>query len=235
MVNAASNKAGPISPNTIVSMYGSDLAYITKGITPDDLRGNVLPTSLAGSGVRLLVGKLNAYIYFVSPGQINFLVPGSLAPGTVDVQLGLDSRYGPTVRLPLGRASPALFQKSNSDFAIATRADGSVLLEGDSALPGDIVILYATGLGPTEAFIPDGQVAPEANRVARFRDFRVRLDGKELDTNNTLYVGLAPGFAGLYQINLKLPMEVGPNPEIRIGFAGEEPSPASVKLPVRVE
>src|SRR6185369_12802969 len=60
IVNAASNQAGPIAPNTIVSLYGTDLAYVTRGILPDDMHGQVLPTTIGGTGVRILVGKVNA-------------------------------------------------------------------------------------------------------------------------------------------------------------------------------
>jgi len=101
IVNAASNQSGPIAPNTIVSLYGADLAFVTRAIVPDDLHGQILPTTLSGTGVRVLVGKLSANLYFISPTQINFLVPASLLAGPMDVQVSLDGRFGPAARITL--------------------------------------------------------------------------------------------------------------------------------------
>src|SRR5438132_9456815 len=81
IVNAADNQPGPLAPNAIATLYGTGLAYITKAISPQDIRGGLLPTILPGTGVRVLVGNLPANIYFVSPTQINFLVPSSLLSG----------------------------------------------------------------------------------------------------------------------------------------------------------
>lgn len=233
IVNAASNQAGPIAPNTIVSLYGSDLAYVTRGITPEDLRGQVLPTTLSGTGVRVLVGKLNANLYFISPTQINFLVPASLLAGPVDVQIGLDSRYGPAVKINLSSASPALFQ-ADAQFAIGTRPDGSTISKDQPTHPGDIVVLYATGLGIADRNLPDGQLPTMAYPIQRSAEFRVRIAGALLDRGSVFYVGVTPGFAGLYQVNLKLPDTMDQNPEIRIGF-DDQMSPANVLLPVKID
>ncbi len=233
IVNAASNQAGPIAPNTIVSLYGTDLAFATRGITPEDLRGQVLPTTLSGTGVRVLVGKLNANLYFVSPTQINFLVPASLLAGTVDVQIGLDSRYGPAVKINLSPASPALFQ-ADAQFAVGTRPDGSTITKDQPAHPGDIVVFYATGLGIADRNLPDGQLPPMAYPIQRSADFRVRIAGALLDRSSVYYVGVTPGYAGLYQVNVKLPDTVDANPEVRIGF-DDQMSPANVLFPVKID
>jgi uncharacterized protein (TIGR03437 family) len=233
IVNAASNQAGPIAPNTIVSLYGSDLAFVTRGITPGDLHGQILPTTLSGTGVRVLVGKLNANLYFISPGQINFLVPASLLAGPVDVQIGLDSRYGPAVRVNLTPAAPALFQ-ADAQFAVGTRPDGSTISKDSPVHPGEIIVLYATGLGIADRNLPDGQLPTMAYPIQRSAEFRVRIGDVLLDRSSVFYVGVTPGFAGLYQINLKLPDTVAQNPEIRIGF-DDQMSPPNILLPVKID
>ncbi len=233
IVNSASNQVGPIAPNTIVSLYGTDLAYVTRGITSEDLRGQVLPTTLGGTGVRVLVGKLNANIYFISPTQINFLVPASLLAGPVDVQIGLDSRYGPAVKVTLTPAAPALFQ-GDTQFVVGTRPDGSTISKDRPAVPGEIIVLYATGLGIADKNLPDGQLPTMAYPIQRSADFRVRIGGALLSSGSVYYVGVTPGFAGLYQINLKLPNTMDPNPEIRVGF-DDQMSPPNVLLPVKID
>jgi uncharacterized protein (TIGR03437 family) len=85
--------------------------------------------------------------------------------------------------------------------------------------PGSIVILYATGLGVTQPYpaLPT-EIPTVAGSIERIADFQVLLDGTPLDPTRVLYAGLCPGWAGLYQINLVLPDDVSPNPEIRVAI-----------------
>jgi uncharacterized protein (TIGR03437 family) len=102
----------------------------------------------------------------------------------------------------------------------------------NAARAGDYVILYATGLGETKPKIAPGQIPKAAAMLEHMASFRVLLNDEQLDRANVLYAGLAPGFAGLYQINLKLPDTVPRNPEIRIGF-NDILSPTNVRLPLQ--
>jgi uncharacterized protein (TIGR03437 family) len=93
-------------------------------------------------------------------------------------------------------------------------------------------VLYATGLGQTIPPISSGQLATKAATLARIAEFTVLLDGVALDSRAIAYAGLAPGFAGLYQINITLPDSTSANPEICIGLA-DSLSPPGVRLPVQ--
>ena len=218
IVNSADGQAGPLAPNAIASLYGSGLAYATKALTPDDIHGGILPTVLPGTGVRLLVGGLPANIYYVSPTQINFLVPPNLLPGHSDIQEVIDGLSGPLIPIQLAAASPALFQL-DSQNVIAVRADGSLIKPEAPAQPGDTVIVYATGLGQTVPPVVYGQLPTAAAPLKQIADFRILLDGTAVNFSSILYAGIAPFFAGLYQVNLQLPQSTAPNPEIRIGFS----------------
>lgn len=101
IVNAADNQTSWFAPNTIATMYGTGLAYTTKAVTATDIHNGLLPTVLPGTGVRILVGSLPAIIYFVSPTQINFLVPSYLRPGPTTIQVTLDGLAGPPVQMQL--------------------------------------------------------------------------------------------------------------------------------------
>ena len=83
IVNAADNETHSLAPNTLASLYGVRLSYVTAAISPSDIQGGVLPTVLPGTGVHVTVGNLPATMYYVSPDQINFLVPANLLPGRV--------------------------------------------------------------------------------------------------------------------------------------------------------
>jgi len=228
IVNAADNQPGKLAPNTIATMYGTGLAYTTKSVTGADIHGGVLPTVLPGTGVRVLIGGLPAVLYYVSPGQINFLVPSYLSPGAVSVQVILDALAGPPVSMELASAAPALFETSESN-AVATRPDGKLINPKSPAKPGDWVILYATGLGQTIPPVIYGEVPTSAAEIEQMSEFELTLDGVAVDKSRVYYAGLAPYFAGLYQINLKLPRS---NPEIRIAI-GKQESVTGVRLPVQ--
>jgi uncharacterized protein (TIGR03437 family) len=229
IVNAASFKAGPLAPNTMATLYGRDLAFTTRAVDSGDLYNGTLPTTLLGTGVRLLIDGTLAFLYYVSPTQINFLVPSTLTPGTSRIQLVLDGKAAESVRIELAAQSPALFAL-DPETALATRLDGGVVTSANPARPSEVILLFATGLGTTRPRLPAGQMPTGINWIERRSEFQITLNGNPVDRSNVLYVGAAPGFAGLYQINLRLPADLPPNPEIMIGFDGSM-SPAGFMLP----
>jgi len=75
-----------------------------------------------------------------------------------------------------------------------------------------------------------------ASPLADLANFQVLLNGTPVNPQLILYAGDAPGFAGLFQINLELPADSPPNPEIQIGFSsstGSNLSPTQRFLPVQ--
>ena len=132
--------------------------------------------------------------------------------------------------MTLATASPALFQL-DAQTAVAVRPDGSVITAQAPATPGEIVLLYATGLGRTLPPVPYGQLFYQAAPLEQLADFKLVLDGTTAESGAVAYAGIAPGFAGLYQINVILPKSTKANPEIQIGF-GKELSISGIHLPV---
>jgi uncharacterized protein (TIGR03437 family) len=230
IVNAADNQPGPLAPNTLASLYGVRLSYDTFAMSPNDILGGVLPTLLPGTGVNVAVGNIAAVVYYVSPDQINFLVPSILLPGPSTVQVVLEGHSGPRVNITLAAASPALFQL-DAQNAIAILPDGTLITPQAPAKPGDIIILYATGLGQTVPSIPNGQLFNQAALLQQFADFKLVLNGVAI-SDAVAYAGNAPGFAGLYQINVVLPKSTPANPEIKIGFSGDL-SMSGIHLPIQ--
>ncbi len=220
-----------LAPNAFGTIYGAGLAYETRALTWSDVSGGVLPTTLPGTGTRVLVGGIAATVSYISPTQINFLVPSMLLPGPTDVQVVLDGVYGPSVTINLDDAAPALFQLDPT-APVATRLDGSVISVDSPARPGDFVTLYATGLGDTVPPAQYARVATGTAQLQRMSDFQLTLDGTPLDASAIYYVGLAPGYAGLYLINIKLPDDAGSNPEVRVAL-GDAISVSGLILPVQ--
>ncbi|MEP7363248.1 MAG: hypothetical protein ABI972_08330 [Acidobacteriota bacterium] len=229
IVNSASGVSAVLVPNGLATVYGTNLSSLTQAIAPNDVQDGKLPFTLNGTGVSVLVGGLRAHILYVSPSQVNFLVPSLLTPGPAMVEVVRSGASGGPVRVLLAGAMPGLFLLKPG-VAVATHADGTVIADAAPASPGEIVVLYATGLGETIPKVEYGRVAPAAAWVVKRDDFHVVLDGRTV-IDGIFYAGVTPGFGGLYQVNLKLPDWAGPNPEVRI-YCGDASSPAGVRLPV---
>ena len=231
VVNPIAGVAGMFAPNSFLTIYGNHLSYVTRAMGPDDLRAGMLPTVLIGTGVRVLINHIPSNIYYVSPTQVNVLVPAGLTPGPATVQLINDSLAGPAVNIVLDPIAPAVFEL-NGNVALAAHLNGTVVSAEAPALRGELVVLYATGLGPTVPPTASGRQPSAAASIARFADFQVWLNGSAVPRASILYAGLSPPYAGLFQVNLRIPDDAPADPEIRCGFP-EQMSQAGAILPTR--
>lgn len=216
IANTAANVTGLYAANTFVTIYGNNLATNTKALSAADVRDGTLPFQLPGTGVTVLLNAQQMNVYYVSPRQINVLVPTQFRTGTVNLQVVVNGRAGPEVPIKLEEAAPALFE-DGSGYVIATHANGAVISADAPAARGEIVVLYATGLGPVIPAAVPNKIPQQAAWLERFGEFEVRLDGVPVARGGVLYAGVTPGFAGLYQINVRLPDSVGEDPEVVVG------------------
>lgn len=228
IINIASGTPGALAPNTLVSIYGTNLSFVTRAISVDDIQAGELPIRLGLTGVQVWLDELPGHLYLVSPEQVNFLVPSNLRATEITIRVFRDSAVGPAVRLKLREAAPALFQL-DAGHVLASKLDYSLVTATAPSHPEEWVILWATGLGAVTPPTTYGRLPPAAARLEKIGDFRVLLDGAPVEPGRVGYAGLAPGYAGLYQINLRLPAGVPANPEIRIAI-GEDISPPALRL-----
>jgi uncharacterized protein (TIGR03437 family) len=231
VANAAANVTGLYAPNTIISIYGVNLSFGTQTISAADVHNGSLPTSLGATPVRVLIGNQFANVYYVSPQQVNALIPPQLLPGKVTLQVVLSGRAGPPVSLQLEDSAPGLFETADH-FVVATHGNGPLVTAEAPATSGEVVVLYATGLGPTSPMTPANRIPSAAAKLTNMTGFRVWLNGSPVPQERILYAGVAPGFAGLFQINLQLPESAPPDAEIRVGSA-DHLSPPGRYLRVR--
>ena len=226
MVNGPNYAPGPFAPNSIVSIFGSGLARSSQGVTAGDIVNNTPPTEL--NGTHVYVDGWPAPLLYVSDGQVNFLVPGNQLDGDVKIRVVREGLTGPEVTVTLVDAAPALFQTA-AGYAIAAHLDNSLIAPGSPAQAGEIIVVYACGLGRTLPNPAPGAIPQSAAVIQRLSDLKVYLGGAAIDAASILYAGLTPGSAGLYQINLVLPDNPGTDPEIRVAIA-DQSSPAGLKL-----
>ncbi len=181
VVNAASGAPG-LSPGGLASIYGANLAG---GAT---LAGPY-PWPDVLSGVRVVVGGLAAPLLYVSDGQINFLVPELLPVGPAGLAVTTPAGNSAAVNVAVNRVSPGI-------FAVVIAGTRQTPVE-HPARRGDYLEIYCTGLGP---------VAPV---TSVYRETTVQPEVRIGPVSAPVtYSGLAPGFLGLYQVNVVVPQGV---------------------------
>ncbi len=202
VVNAASFQPG-ISPGAWISIFGANLASTTRSWRSDEIVNGVLPTQL--DGVSVTIDGKPAAVSYISPTQLNVQVPDDSAAGAFPVR----------VTAPLGSASgtaqiqpfsPGLFT-FDGKYLAAQHADYSYvgewnLLSGVAtapAQPGEVIILWGTGLGPSNPATPAGQLVTQASPLAN--QATVFIGG--VQSPNVQWAGISG--AGLWQINVQVP------------------------------
>ena len=217
-VSAAHFQTGvPVAQGALVTLFGQGLAE-----NAEKASDVPWPFSLGGREV-VVNDDLKAPLLYAGPGQVNFQMP-SAAPAGLD---RVAVRWADTGELIAGAAvsvaaaAPALFTASmdGTGAGLALNQDNSRNSSANAAAKGSIIILYGTGQGPVSPPVPDGTAAPSGPLAATVAvptsDGRTCLTSQPsvcVAIGSTFgeiqFSGLAPGFVGLWQLNVKVPQEV---------------------------
>ncbi len=228
VVNAAT-LTGSIAPGAWVTIFGSNLSSTTRTWTPSDFVGGSLPVAL--DGVSVTIDGLPAYVYYVSPTQLNVLAPAGGSIGFVNVQVTNAAGVSAPAQALETVASPGLFQFSpqSGRYVAAEYNDGTFAgpaglygsaLTTRAANPGEVIELFATGLGATSPQYPDGRILTQSYPVAAAP--QVTIGGQRATVN---FAGLVS--PGLYQLNVVVPAVSGGDQSVTIDLGGGVTSPAS--------
>ena len=193
VVNMASYGA-VVSPNCRVVIAGNNFAA-----SPMRAPAASLPATLGG--VSVTVAGVPASLLYVSPDEIDAVIPSQVViPQDTVAPLAVTSAAGSvTYNIRLTRDAPALFTSPDTGQALVFDANfrpvNTIGLQ-------DTVILYATGLGPTDA---SGRVVDPVEVYIGERRAQV------------LFAGLAPGLPGIYQLNVTAPAPATDRIHLRSG------------------
>lgn len=219
VVNAASLEANrPVAPGSYISIFGSGLSDFTDGATTVRLPLGIdlVNVSFDVPSAHL---SLPGHLTYVSPRQVNVQVPWELqGQSAAQVKVTIDYSNGNVVSVPLSDYSPAFFETSPGVVA-ALDSNYQVIGSSNPAKRGQVVQLFANGLGPVNNQPASGEPAP-ASPLAQTKSMPVvTIGGQQAAVS---FSGLAPGFAGLYQINVTVPQNLTPgNQQITVAIGGQ--------------
>jgi uncharacterized protein (TIGR03437 family) len=202
VANGASFQAGFASA-TWVSIFGANLSQTTRPWQDSDFVNGLLPTSLGG--VSVVINGRAAYVGYISPTQVNVLAPDDAALGAVQVEVTTAQGKSNSWTAQKQQFAPAFFTIGGS-YAAALHADYTYvakpgLLAGvatQPAKPGETILIFGTGFGPTNPPLPSAQLVTAPAVLANTVQFTIGGVAAPV-----VYAGLVE--AGLYQFNVTVP------------------------------
>jgi uncharacterized protein (TIGR03437 family) len=181
----------------LIAIYGLNLALQPASANPP------LPPDLGG--VSVSIGGIPAPILYVSPSQINVQAPFKTLLGSAAIAIDTPSGPANPGQITVTAAAPAIFRCSNClNQGMIETPDGNVPADGiEAAHPGEYVSIYCTGLGDVSNRPADGAPAPFGPPYSEtLVTPAVTIGGVPAVVQ---FSGLAPGYAGLYQVNVLVP------------------------------
>ncbi len=209
IVNAATLAAGPVAPNSWVTIYGSNLAVTTRSWTDSDFVDGSLPFSIDGVSVFLnqFGAPRKAYVGYVSPNQVNFLLPSDLIATATTVQIRNPAGISTAMPITVQANAPQLFTLDGKNVW-ATHSDGTLIgpaaaipsFSTSPAAPGEAIEVYCTGMGATNPALIPGQLPTTAASPVTLP--QVTIGGASATVNSA---GVVSGVAGVYQMGVQVP------------------------------
>jgi uncharacterized protein (TIGR03437 family) len=215
-----------IAPGSWIEIYGTSLtASGPLSWSGSNFTNGVAPTQLGD--VSVSVGGQAAFISYISPGQVNALVPSDAPITSGSVEITLTNSNGTSEGFPIyvnqtqaGLLAPSAFIVNGKQYVVAQHSDGSFVLPENAipgvasspAMVGETVTIYGVGFGPVTGGFTAGTIVTAQNTLT------MPLQVVFGTTIAALaYDGLAPSETGVYQFNVVVP-SVSTNNALPISF-----------------
>ena len=219
----------PVAPGSIATVFG---VYVNDGsLVGSSAFGpeGRLVTRLGEASVTL--NGIPAPMLFSFPGQLAIQIPYELeGQSTATLQVTVAGQAGATSTVRLDSVVPGVFTLSNDGRGAAAvlHQDGvTVVTPQNPARPGEIVVLYATGLGAVTPALPTGAPS-EGNRTVAATTVSVAgIASPRID-----FSGAAPSYVGLYQVNFQIPANAptGSTQPLVLTVGGKAANPVTIAV-----
>jgi uncharacterized protein (TIGR03437 family) len=226
VINAAGGQPG-VASGAFVSIYGSNFTLLPYDDWSKSITKGQLPKQL--DGISVTIGGRPAYVYAVTPGQINVQAP-DVGNGPVQVVVTTGGGSSTSFATNSQVYSPAFFPWPGNQPA-ATHLDYSIAAKNGTfpgsttvpVKPGEVITLWGTGLGPTNPAVPAGQeptvaAAPTQNPVI------VTLGGNPVPVLSTVL----SSYAAVYQIAIQIPASLADGDYATVATVGGAQSPSTL-------
>jgi uncharacterized protein (TIGR03437 family) len=215
---------GPVSedgpavlvPGSLATAFGQAFTDSETTAKP----GAPLPLSLGG--VSALINGIPAPLLFVSPTQVNLQVPWEVAPGGARISVARNGVFSGAISAPVEAAAPVVLA--------AAFPDGAPVSADRPAAPGDLLAVFATGLGAVTGATATGQPAPSSPLLRTIETPSVTMGDVPAEVG---FSALAPGLVGVYQIHVTVPESIGAGGDILLALTAGGRTSAPVALAVR--
>jgi len=199
----SANGAGAVAPGSIVAIFGSNLASAAVGAS-----GTPLPIDLSGTSVTM--NGTAVPLFYVSGGQINAQLPFEIPAGNVSIQVSVGSQSSPAQNATVASAAPGIFTVDSQGTGAFLHANYQVVSPANPAVAGETILIYCTGLGVTSPRVATGAATPPSP-TSIVTGVSVSIGKNPFSAVS--FSGLAPGYAGLYQINVQVPAGLPAGPQ----------------------
>ena len=236
-----------VAPGSYVAIYGTGLSNYTdanstvynpnsspttEATDPVVANGAVLPLQIDYVTVSFDVQSAGisvpGHLTYVSPTQVNVQIPWELqGQSSVQMKVTLDGDlFGNVYTLQVANTAPAFFSVSGT--AIGTDLSGNLLTTSNPAKRGNVIVLYANGLGAVINQPASGNPAgvPLSSTTT---NPTVMIGGQSAVVG---YSGLVPGLPGLYQLNVTVPSGISTGAQTITVAIGGATSP-NLTIPVQ--
>jgi uncharacterized protein (TIGR03437 family) len=220
VVNAASFTA-QVSPGALASIFGSNFT----GTGLDAIASLPLPTSLGG--VSVMVNGVAAHVLYANSDQINFQIPWETKTGSATVAVSVNGLPSSQVNVTVQAAAPGLFVQGS--HAAAQNSDFSLNSSSNPAKVGGTILTYLTGAGAVSHQPADGAAAVSSPLSEVTSTVTASIGGQ---TASVSFAGLAPGFVGLWQVNVVVPsgLTTAGNYPLTVTVDGQTSNSANVSV-----
>jgi uncharacterized protein (TIGR03437 family) len=193
-----------VSPGELITIVGSNIGPGSLQVA----QSVPFPTKLGN--VQVMVNGIAAPIYYVSANQVSAIIPYEVASSSVaQIQIVNGSSSSNVVTEFINQTTPGIFTEpaGGAGDAAALHPDFSLVTKNSPAQIGETVAVFVTGLGSTFPLVPDGAAGPSPNLANTSATMTATVDAIPATVT---FAGLAPGLAGLYQVNVTIPSGVTP-------------------------
>lgn len=226
VISASGYGAFPsIAPGSWVEIYGGNLAVDSRQWATSDFQGTTPPTQLDDTYVT--IGGQQAYVSYISGGQINALVPSNVAAGqqSVVVKTAAGSSAAFTVNVNAvqpGLLAPPSFNIGGTQYAVAQLNGTTTFVLPPGSVPGyttqraprgQTIVLYGIGFGPVSPATTAGQPGQSSTLTL---PFQVSIGGVPAQVT---YDGSAAGYYGLYAFGVTVPTSIPASDQTPVTFS----------------